>query len=87
MAVPPDFFLHPRTSRLLPIAGAVAYDPASSALVLTADPCAGNMRGSCAAFLIKETDYLTRLDYLTPIQFDRIQLLFSFIFSYIYLSL
>lgn len=45
MAVPPDFFLHPHTGRVLPIAGSVAYDPATSALVLTTDPRAGDMRG------------------------------------------
>ncbi|XP_054650319.1 uncharacterized protein si:dkey-103g5.4 isoform X2 [Dunckerocampus dactyliophorus] len=40
MAVPPDFFLHPHTGRVLPIAGNVAYDPESSTLVITTDSCA-----------------------------------------------
>ncbi|XP_059188168.1 uncharacterized protein si:dkey-103g5.4 isoform X2 [Centropristis striata] len=44
MAVPPDFFLHPQTGRLLPIAGNVAYDPASSTLVFTTDSCTGDNR-------------------------------------------
>lgn len=47
MAVPPDYFLHPHTGRVLPIAGNVAYDPASSALVFTTDSCTGNTRGVC----------------------------------------
>lgn len=41
MAVPPNFFVHPHTGRVLPIAGNVAYDPASSTLVCTADHCTG----------------------------------------------
>lgn len=49
MAVPPDFFLHPQTGRVMPIAGNVAYDPASSTLVLTTDSCTGNTRGACGA--------------------------------------
>ncbi|XP_034025206.1 uncharacterized protein si:dkey-103g5.4 [Thalassophryne amazonica] len=40
MAVPPDFFIHPQTGRVLPIAGHVAFDPASSSLVCTTDTCA-----------------------------------------------
>ncbi|KAM7413322.1 hypothetical protein PAMA_020625 [Pampus argenteus] len=44
MAVPPDFFLHPQTGRVLPIAGNVAYDPASSTLVFTTDSCTGDNR-------------------------------------------
>lgn len=47
LAVPPDFFLHPHTGRVMPIAGNVAYDPASSTLVLTTDSCTGNMKGVC----------------------------------------
>lgn len=46
-AVPPDFFLHPHTGRVMPIAGNVAYDPASSALVFTTDSCTGNMNSVC----------------------------------------
>ncbi|XP_057695565.1 uncharacterized protein si:dkey-103g5.4 isoform X2 [Corythoichthys intestinalis] len=42
MAVPSDFFLHPQTGRVLPIAGNVAYDPESSTLVFTTDLCAGD---------------------------------------------
>lgn len=41
VAVPDDYFLHPHTGRLLPIAGNVAYDPVSSSLVFTSDLCAG----------------------------------------------
>nr|XP_061828831.1 uncharacterized protein LOC133614686 [Nerophis lumbriciformis] len=44
MAVPPDFFLHPHTGHLLPIAGNVAYDPESSTLVITTDSCAGDTK-------------------------------------------
>ncbi|KAI2656226.1 Teneurin-4 [Labeo rohita] len=33
MPVPPDFFLHPQTGKLLPVAGNVGFDPASSTLV------------------------------------------------------
>ncbi|XP_061576517.1 uncharacterized protein LOC133442524 [Cololabis saira] len=44
MAVPPDFFLHPQTGRVMPIAGNVAYDPTSSTLVLTTDLCTGDNR-------------------------------------------
>ncbi|XP_062377906.1 uncharacterized protein si:dkey-103g5.4 [Sardina pilchardus] len=39
MPVPPDFFLHPQTGRLLPAAGNIAFDPHSSTLVFTADAC------------------------------------------------
>ncbi|XP_035765652.1 uncharacterized protein si:dkey-103g5.4 [Neolamprologus brichardi] len=44
MAVPPNFFVHPHTGRVLPIAGNVAYDPASSTLVCTADHCTDDNR-------------------------------------------
>ncbi|XP_008294523.1 uncharacterized protein LOC103368058 [Stegastes partitus] len=44
MAVPPDFFLHPQTGRVMPIAGNVAYDPVSSTLVFTTDLCTGDNR-------------------------------------------
>ncbi|TMS07022.1 hypothetical protein E3U43_011115 [Larimichthys crocea] len=44
MPVPPDFFLHPQTGRVMPIFGNVAYDPATSTLVLTTDSCAGDNR-------------------------------------------
>eukprot|EP00066_Takifugu_rubripes_P017519 XP_011606785.1 PREDICTED: uncharacterized protein LOC101076355 [Takifugu rubripes] len=44
MTVPPDFFLHPHTGRVMPIAGSVAYDPTSSALVLTRGLCTGDNR-------------------------------------------
>ncbi|KAJ4935626.1 hypothetical protein JOQ06_017157 [Pogonophryne albipinna] len=44
MAVPPDFFLHPQTGRVMPIAGNVAYDPASSTLVFTTDSCSEDNR-------------------------------------------
>ncbi|XP_078140393.1 uncharacterized protein LOC144539411 [Centroberyx gerrardi] len=44
MAVPPDFFLHPQTGRVMPIAGNVAYDPASSTLVFTTDSSLGDNR-------------------------------------------
>ncbi|XP_044059103.1 uncharacterized protein si:dkey-103g5.4 isoform X2 [Siniperca chuatsi] len=42
MAVPSDFILHPQTGRVMPIAGNVAYDPASSTLVFTTDACTGD---------------------------------------------
>ncbi|XP_047451086.1 uncharacterized protein LOC125014093 [Mugil cephalus] len=44
MAVPPDFFVHPQTGRVLPIAGNVAYDPVSSTLVFTTDLCTDDNR-------------------------------------------
>ncbi|KAM8904381.1 uncharacterized protein AB9W97_008057 [Spinachia spinachia] len=44
VAVPPDFFLNPQTGRVMPIAGNVAYDPASSTLVFTTDSCTGDGR-------------------------------------------
>lgn len=44
MAVPPNFFLHPQTGRVMPIIGNVAYDPASSTLVVTTDLCRGNAK-------------------------------------------
>ncbi|XP_067362811.1 uncharacterized protein [Channa argus] len=44
LAVPPDFFVHPQTGRAMPIAGNVAYDPASSTLVFTTDLCTGDNR-------------------------------------------
>ncbi|KAL7831745.1 hypothetical protein AOLI_G00292930 [Acnodon oligacanthus] len=43
MPVPPDFFLHPQTGRVLPVAGNVSFDPASSTLVYTADACVGEV--------------------------------------------
>ncbi|XP_043114159.1 uncharacterized protein si:dkey-103g5.4 isoform X4 [Puntigrus tetrazona] len=43
MQVPPDFFLHPQTGKLLPVAGNVGFDPASSTLVVTADACVGEL--------------------------------------------
>ncbi|KAI4904540.1 hypothetical protein NFI96_029604 [Prochilodus magdalenae] len=43
MPVPPDFFLHPQTGRVLPVAGNVGFDPASSTLVYTADACVGEV--------------------------------------------
>ncbi|XP_060928461.1 uncharacterized protein si:dkey-103g5.4 [Limanda limanda] len=42
--VPPDYFLHPHTGRVMPIAGNLAYDPASSALVFTTGSSAGDNR-------------------------------------------
>lgn len=44
MAVPPNFFLHPQTGRVMPIIGNVAYDPASSTLVAATDLCRGNTK-------------------------------------------
>ncbi|XP_047191720.1 uncharacterized protein si:dkey-103g5.4 isoform X2 [Scophthalmus maximus] len=41
-AVPPDFFLHPHTGRVMPIADNVAYNPASSTLVFTTGSCTGD---------------------------------------------
>ncbi|KAK3531764.1 hypothetical protein QTP70_028289 [Hemibagrus guttatus] len=43
MPVPSDFFLHPQTGRLLPMAGNVGFDPSSSSLVYTADACMGEV--------------------------------------------
>ena len=40
--VPDDFFLHPQTGRVLPIAGNVAFDPVTSRLVFTVDSATGN---------------------------------------------
>lgn len=45
VAVPPDFFINPQTGRVMPIAGNVAYDPASSTLVSTTGSCSGNVPG------------------------------------------
>ncbi|KAL0973021.1 hypothetical protein UPYG_G00197840 [Umbra pygmaea] len=44
MPVPPEFFFHPQTGRLLPIVGNVGYDPASSTLVFTTDSCTGDLK-------------------------------------------
>lgn len=52
MAVPPDYFLHPHTGKVMPIAGNVAYDPESSALVLTTDSCTGNTGGACGVWVV-----------------------------------
>lgn len=46
VAVPPDFFLHPQTGRVAPIAGSVAYDPDSAALVFTTDSSAGTLQNN-----------------------------------------
>ncbi|KTF80235.1 hypothetical protein cypCar_00019259, partial [Cyprinus carpio] len=43
MPVPPDFFLHSQTGKLLPMAGNVGFDPVSSTLVFTADACVGEV--------------------------------------------
>ncbi|ROL53321.1 hypothetical protein DPX16_20431 [Anabarilius grahami] len=43
MPVPPDFFLHPQTGKLLPVAGNVGFDPASSTLVFIADAYVGEV--------------------------------------------
>ncbi|XP_067222021.1 uncharacterized protein si:dkey-103g5.4 isoform X3 [Chanodichthys erythropterus] len=43
MPVPPDFFLHPQTGKLLPVVGNVGFDPASSTLVFIADACVGEV--------------------------------------------
>ncbi|XP_059389142.1 uncharacterized protein si:dkey-103g5.4 isoform X2 [Carassius carassius] len=43
MPVPPDFFLHSQTGKLLPVAGNVGFDPASSSLVCTTDACVGEV--------------------------------------------
>lgn len=57
MPVPPDFFLHPQTGRVMPIFGNVAYDPATSTLVLTTDSCAGKMRATCCWVVEKQVKY------------------------------
>ncbi|XP_041849904.1 uncharacterized protein si:dkey-103g5.4 isoform X3 [Melanotaenia boesemani] len=44
MAVPPEFFIHPQTGRVMPITGNVAFDPSSSTLVFTTDLCTGDNR-------------------------------------------
>ena len=41
MDVPPEFFLHPQTGRVLPIQGNVAFDPMTSKLVFTVDSATG----------------------------------------------
>ncbi|MBN3319584.1 LAYN protein, partial [Atractosteus spatula] len=46
--VPPDFFVHPQTGRVLPVAGNVGYCPVRSRLVFMVDSCsdrAGAARG------------------------------------------
>ncbi|XP_049323387.1 uncharacterized protein si:dkey-103g5.4 [Astyanax mexicanus] len=43
MPIPPDFFLHPQTARVLPVVGNVSFDPSSSTLVYTADACVGEV--------------------------------------------
>lgn len=37
VSIPPDHFVHPGTGRVLPIEGNVAYDPATSRLIVTID--------------------------------------------------
>lgn len=37
VSIPPDHFIHPGTGRVLPIEGNVAYDPATSRLIVTVD--------------------------------------------------
>lgn len=54
LAVPPDFVLHPQTGQIVPIAGNVAYDPESSALVFTTDLCTGK-RKDLSAFEMANT--------------------------------
>lgn len=44
MPVPSDFFVHPQTGRLLPVAGNVGFDSSSSTLVCTADACVGESK-------------------------------------------
>lgn len=39
--IPHDFFLHPQTGHVLPIAGNVAFDPMSSRLIFTVDSATG----------------------------------------------
>ncbi|KAL1260729.1 hypothetical protein QQF64_008556 [Cirrhinus molitorella] len=56
MPVPPDFFLHPQTGKLLPVAGNVGFDSASSTLVFTADACVGEM-GKCESPLLPFIPY------------------------------
>ncbi|XP_015193129.2 uncharacterized protein [Lepisosteus oculatus] len=41
MPVPPDFFVHPQTGRVLPVAGNVGYCPVRSRLVFVVDSCSG----------------------------------------------
>ncbi|XP_053503279.1 uncharacterized protein si:dkey-103g5.4 [Ictalurus furcatus] len=43
MPVPSDFFVHPQTGRLLPVAGNVGFDSSSSTLVCTVDACVGEV--------------------------------------------
>ncbi|XP_017347105.1 uncharacterized protein si:dkey-103g5.4 isoform X2 [Ictalurus punctatus] len=43
MPVASDFFVHPQTGRLLPVAGNVGFDSSSSTLVCTADACVGEV--------------------------------------------
>ncbi|XP_075892174.1 uncharacterized protein LOC142895202 [Nelusetta ayraudi] len=64
VAVPDDYFLHPHTGRLLPIAGNVAYDPVSSSLVFTTDLCAGENRKW-------ETALIPFIKYPTPRHSDQ----------------
>lgn len=44
MPVPSDFFLHPYTGRVLPVAGNVGFDPSSSTLVYTTDAFVGKSK-------------------------------------------
>ncbi|CAL8361243.1 unnamed protein product [Merluccius merluccius] len=58
MPVPPDFFVHPHTGRVMPIHGNVAYDPAGSALVCTTDLCRDDNR-KCETPLLPFVPYPT----------------------------
>ncbi|KAJ3590432.1 hypothetical protein NHX12_008383 [Muraenolepis orangiensis] len=56
--VPPDFFLHPQTGRVMAVHGNVAYDPAASALVCTTDLCREDNR-KCEIPLLPFVPYPT----------------------------
>lgn len=68
MPVPPDFFLHPHTGRVMSIYGNVAYDPANSALVCTTDLCRGKPCFQCTVLSAR-----SRLDTFDPSILNTIQ--------------
>ena len=40
--IPSDFFIHPQTSRVLPLHGNVAFDPMTSKLIFMVDSATGD---------------------------------------------
>ena len=49
--IPPDYFLHPQTGRVLPIQGNVSYDPITAKLIITVDSTTGKLRSVALTWL------------------------------------